>query len=275
MLGVIAERVADQSIDPWSRDAEVVPLSLVAQVVGPTGRTSRPPSAPSARWPPSSSAPAPGSGRTLVLSFGGGPIGPWPNDRTVVSGGGRGGSGGGRRRWRGGRATSMTWSSGPAMRPTVTRRWSSSGRTRNGSPGATPMPRAASATTAERSSATSIHRLMPSAPLTPTSPSASTPDTSARRRAYAARAWPSPRASPGRAAARAAAPGGSGSTSPARAAGGWRPPAPRRRRRRRRPGAGRARGSWSSCGCARCARAASGRGSPAGRCRCRWRGRPR
>ena len=63
-----------------------------------------------------------------------------------------------------------------------------SGRTRNGSPGATPMPRAARATVADRSSATSIHRLMPSCPATGTPCSASTPDTDARRRAYVAAA---------------------------------------------------------------------------------------
>ena len=57
----------------------------------------------------------------------------------------------------------------PADRaPTVTRMWSESGRTRNGVPGATPMPWAARATTAARSSSTPIHKLMPSVPVTST-----------------------------------------------------------------------------------------------------------
>jgi hypothetical protein len=38
MIDVIVERLADQSVDPWSRDAEAVPMSLVAHVVGPGGR---------------------------------------------------------------------------------------------------------------------------------------------------------------------------------------------------------------------------------------------
>ena len=38
MLGAIVERVAHQAVDPWSREVEVVPMSLVAHVVGPDGR---------------------------------------------------------------------------------------------------------------------------------------------------------------------------------------------------------------------------------------------
>ena len=38
MLTAIIERVAVESIDPWSRDVEPLPLSLVAHVVGPDGR---------------------------------------------------------------------------------------------------------------------------------------------------------------------------------------------------------------------------------------------
>ena len=38
MLGAIVERVAHQAIDPWSREVEVVPMSLVGHVVGPDGR---------------------------------------------------------------------------------------------------------------------------------------------------------------------------------------------------------------------------------------------
>ena len=39
MVAAIAERVGQQSIDPWSREVETVPASLVAHVVGPLGRT--------------------------------------------------------------------------------------------------------------------------------------------------------------------------------------------------------------------------------------------
>ncbi len=38
MIGAIVDRVAQRAIDPWSRDGEVVPMSLVAHVVGPSGR---------------------------------------------------------------------------------------------------------------------------------------------------------------------------------------------------------------------------------------------
>jgi len=38
MIEAIVDRVAHQAVDPWSRDVEVLPMSLVAQVVGPTGR---------------------------------------------------------------------------------------------------------------------------------------------------------------------------------------------------------------------------------------------
>jgi hypothetical protein len=38
MLGAIVDRVAHQSIDPWSRDVEVVPMTLVGHVIGPDGR---------------------------------------------------------------------------------------------------------------------------------------------------------------------------------------------------------------------------------------------
>ncbi|MET0144911.1 MAG: hypothetical protein ABW328_09020 [Ilumatobacteraceae bacterium] len=40
MLGAIVDRVADQAIDPWSRDVEPVPMALVTHVVGPDGRLS-------------------------------------------------------------------------------------------------------------------------------------------------------------------------------------------------------------------------------------------
>ena len=39
MLGAIVERVAHQSIDPWSREVEAMRMSLVGHVVGPDGRT--------------------------------------------------------------------------------------------------------------------------------------------------------------------------------------------------------------------------------------------
>ena len=38
MLAAIVERVAHQSIDPWSRDVEALPTALVAHIVGPDGR---------------------------------------------------------------------------------------------------------------------------------------------------------------------------------------------------------------------------------------------
>ena len=39
MVAAIAERVGQQSIDPWPRDVEALPVSLVAHVVGPTAAT--------------------------------------------------------------------------------------------------------------------------------------------------------------------------------------------------------------------------------------------
>ena len=38
MIEAIIDRVAQRAIDPWSREVEAVPMSLVAHVVGPTGR---------------------------------------------------------------------------------------------------------------------------------------------------------------------------------------------------------------------------------------------
>jgi hypothetical protein len=38
MVAAIADRVAQRAIDPWSRELESLPASLVAHVVGPTGR---------------------------------------------------------------------------------------------------------------------------------------------------------------------------------------------------------------------------------------------
>jgi hypothetical protein len=38
MIEAIIDRVAQRSIDPWSRDVEVLPAALVAHVVGPNGR---------------------------------------------------------------------------------------------------------------------------------------------------------------------------------------------------------------------------------------------
>ncbi len=78
-----------------------------------------------------------------------------------------------------------------ATSPTVTRTWSPSGRTMNGPPGATPIPHAARRNRARRSSATRIHRLIPSPSGCATPPSASTRDTNVRRLAYDARAWAS------------------------------------------------------------------------------------
>ena len=151
-----------------------------------------------------------------------------------------------------------------------------SGRTRNGVPGATPMPWAARATTAARSSSTPIHRLMPSVPVTSTPWSTSTSrdrpapfgvgGAGGRQRGGGRRVDGSARAAPT---------AGSGWTSRARAGGGSRPRSRRRRRRRRQRGAGRARGSWRSCGCARCVRAARCRRWSAAPRRSRWRGRPR
>jgi hypothetical protein len=39
MVAAIAERVGQQSIDPWMREVETVPASIVTHVVGPLGRT--------------------------------------------------------------------------------------------------------------------------------------------------------------------------------------------------------------------------------------------
>jgi hypothetical protein len=39
MVTAIAERVGQQSVDPWTREVETLPASLVAHVVGPPGRT--------------------------------------------------------------------------------------------------------------------------------------------------------------------------------------------------------------------------------------------
>ena len=74
------------------------------------------------------------------------------------------------------------------MLPTVTRSEGASSRTMNGSPGAAPMPCAANVSIAERSSATCIHRLMPSVPVNPTPAAASTAVTALRRAAYSTRA---------------------------------------------------------------------------------------
>jgi hypothetical protein len=38
MVQAIAERVAQHAIDPWSREVESLPTSLVGHVVGPHGR---------------------------------------------------------------------------------------------------------------------------------------------------------------------------------------------------------------------------------------------
>ena len=38
MIASIIERVAQGAIDPWSRDVEDLPASLVSHVVGPHGR---------------------------------------------------------------------------------------------------------------------------------------------------------------------------------------------------------------------------------------------
>ena len=38
MVDAIVERVA-QTLDPWSRECDVVPVSLVSSVVGPEGRS--------------------------------------------------------------------------------------------------------------------------------------------------------------------------------------------------------------------------------------------
>ncbi len=38
MIAAIVDRVAQRAVDPWSREVEALPASLVAHVVGPTGR---------------------------------------------------------------------------------------------------------------------------------------------------------------------------------------------------------------------------------------------
>ena len=38
MIEAIVERVAHGAIDPWSREVEALPASLVSHVVGPHGR---------------------------------------------------------------------------------------------------------------------------------------------------------------------------------------------------------------------------------------------
>ena len=38
MIAAIVDRVAQRSIEPWSREVEALPTSLVSHVVGPLGR---------------------------------------------------------------------------------------------------------------------------------------------------------------------------------------------------------------------------------------------
>ena len=66
MIAAIVDRVAQRAVDPWSQEVEALPASLVAHVVGPTGRQPMAACGPSARWLPSCSAPASCSPITTV-----------------------------------------------------------------------------------------------------------------------------------------------------------------------------------------------------------------
>ena len=149
--GGCPSRSSRRSAGGWTPSTRSFPRRTSLKVAGPEGVV-----------PMSSDALAgrvPGHPRTApTLTDGCSGDRPSPKHPSVVqrwaaAGGGVGGWWPMRRRRR---AVRRRWSTslGVDRAPTVTRRWSVSGRTRNGVPGATPMPWAARATTAARSSST-------------------------------------------------------------------------------------------------------------------------
>ena len=158
----------------------------------------------------------------------------------------------------------------------MTRTWSASGRTRNGAPGATPMPRAARATAARAL----VGDLDPQVDAVAAGARARRAASRTRRRAPRGGRTPpgrgpSRRPSPGRGAARAAPPAGAGWTSPGPSsrrlatAATTSPAPPTAARRRSGPWLLEKLRMWT---------VRSGSHEPrltSARRRCRWRGRPR